>query len=89
MISEIDASNRVIAIRDIRRRISNTINFVGLLGIEPSLRAPKARVLPVYDSPAVFIIRRGDFISKSPFSISGLAAVSLLFGKARSNPFKR
>lgn len=25
--------------------------FVGLLGIEPSLRAPKARVLPVYDSP--------------------------------------
>ncbi|KKW28942.1 MAG: hypothetical protein UY73_C0030G0005 [Parcubacteria group bacterium GW2011_GWA2_52_8] len=23
----------------------------GVLGIEPSLRAPKARVLPVYDTP--------------------------------------
>src|SRR3989338_10573318 len=26
--------------------------FVGLLGIEPSLHAPKACVLPVYDSPS-------------------------------------
>ena len=26
---------------------------IGLLGIEPSLRAPKARVLPVYYSPAI------------------------------------
>lgn len=27
------------------------INFVGVLGIEPSLHAPKARVLPIYDTP--------------------------------------
>ncbi len=27
-------------------------NLVGLLGIEPSLHAPKACVLPVYYSPA-------------------------------------
>ena len=29
------------------------IPLVGLLGIEPSQRAPKARVLPVYDSPII------------------------------------
>lgn len=26
--------------------------FVGVLGIEPSLHAPKARVLPIYDTPS-------------------------------------
>jgi len=30
---------------------SGKIRLFGLLGIGPSHRAPKARVLPVYDSP--------------------------------------
>ena len=29
--------------------------MVGALGIEPSLRAPKARVLPVYDAPTIML----------------------------------
>jgi hypothetical protein len=32
-------------------------NFIGMLGIEPSLRAPEARVLPVYYIP-FFIFQR-------------------------------
>ena len=29
------------------------IKLFGVLGIEPSQRAPKARVLPVYDTPTI------------------------------------
>ncbi len=35
--------------------IMSFVLFVGLLGIEPSLPAPKAGVLPVYDSPLLFL----------------------------------
>lgn len=32
-----------------------SFSLVGLLGIEPSLSAPKADVLPVYYSPMIFM----------------------------------
>ena len=43
------------------------LSTFGLLGIEPSQRAPKARVLPVYDSPTICpTLKRawGKFIEK-------------------------
>ena len=47
---------------------------VGLLGIEPSLRAPEARVLPVYYSPRLKlpynICRRADgYVGCAPCTI--------------------
>ncbi len=47
----------------IKKRKNNNFalrNNVGVLGIEPSLRAPKARVLPVYDTPISLLCYRAQ-----------------------------
>ena len=57
------------------RRCSNQINMreikffsiVGVLGIEPRLRAPKARVLPLYYTPILKIIIRFYLIQREPY----------------------
>ena len=50
----------------------------GVLGIEPSLRTPKARVLPVYDTPKILAGRSENvnhYTTPRNYDVSGKATV--------------
>ena len=60
--------------------------YVGLLGIEPSLYAPEAYVLPVYDSPNLIMLQNSTAHGTSSSSLLQLPSQTLLFVLLREAP---